>query len=1493
MPFRTVHDLTALGGAGAHRLHFTRFGHSRLIGGPRNFGDGHIWRHNYQWEMVSTGTGSLRLTYPEGTNTPFSLSGGVWKGIASNPDVLTQSGNQYYLRRRDNTILHFEKLTVSGQTYYQLQDFSDGMGVSYACSYDANRNLILVSEPAGRWLRISYQSIPLNQSQFTTLATVTATPPAGQWVEQTVTNTGSYRYLRYYSTDPEGQESFCNVAEIEFYNQSGVKLTGTPFGTSPSYQNKTDRTFDKATDGNTATYFDFAYKHFGFTGIDLGVGNTARISKVRYFARAGFEGRMPGGRFEGANSAPVTQTVIAKVEIGTGSGVSEVVQRAVNFRYVSKPDPLLATGWLTLAGVDYGDGASASYNYQVLWPGQRPLLESTDDPRVEGKAPQIRYEFWTNAYVVGAIYAERHAGSGQILAKFEGRGSNNYSNMGRTVTYASGAAAQVDMGPDNTVVRRTSPAGRVTEYSYSMVGNQTAFVSSKTIKDVSGSVIATVNYQRDAQGRLTSVSRSGGVGRSYAWDSAGFVLSRVNENGWTTTFGRDSNHRLTSMSKGDGTVELFTYNGLGKVVDHKFPNGEYEHFTYDGAGRVSIHTDAAGQITTYTYNALDQVIAVTDPLLHTTNYEYNERGQVTKVTFPGGAYVSAGYDAYGRTISVTNEGNKTWSFEYDEFRRRTAVTDPMGNTTRYGYDLPGSGGAPCCTGGTPGATRPTSVTLPSLKTVQYTYDLANRITTITQAPGTADQAVTQYFYDDATHAHTIDARGKTWSFTYDARKRRTGMTDPLGRTTSWTYDGMGNMLTVTRPLPDGGTTVMTYDAQRRLTSVKDEKNKLTQYFYGGKAFGDGTKGGNLVKLVDAAGHATLWNYDQMNRRVRKTYADASHDDWSYDAAGRLTTVTKAGGQILTVAYDDRNRPTSRTWSDGTPAVSIGYDTAGRLGTLSSSVSALSYTYDDANHLLSETQDLNAPLDLAPLTVGYSYDVDGNRSGMAYPGGGTVSYGYTARNQVSAITAGTPPPLATFSYDAGGRRTGKTLENGTSAAYSYDDAARLTGIAHKTGAATFLRQLYGYNSVDNIVSRGEQVGTAATGYDVYGYDAIGQLTGVQYGVANPAAPATPTRTASFSYDAAGNRTSVIDSANNGGAVVPYTANALNQYTAIDGLVLPTYDANGNLSRVQTKLGQSVWNYSYDAQNRLTGGTSSNGDTFTFTYDAWGRCVARTISGATLLYVWDGWRLVSEREVSGTEQARYIFGTVMDESLCRITPTGASYYHQDKLGSTVAITDSTGVLIERNTYGGYGAPTFFDASGSASTGSLSGNRLLFTGREWLAPLELNDHRNRIYSPEIGRWLSRDPIGEIGGINLYAYGRNSPTTLLDPLGLCTLQIGLTVNVQWGPVNFNVFAGFAFDGHGGIGGYYGGGAGVGVGAGATGGLSFAGSNGDTIEDLGGPFGSFNAGLGAGAGASGDVFWGSGSQGQPIMGGGFTVGGGLGGGGALGATETDISRWR
>jgi RHS repeat-associated protein len=153
--------------------------------------------------------------------------------------------------------------------------------------------------------------------------------------------------------------------------------------------------------------------------------------------------------------------------------------------------------------------------------------------------------------------------------------------------------------------------------------------------------------------------------------------------------------------------------------------------------------------------------------------------------------------------------------------------------------------------------------------------------------------------------------------------------------------------------------------------------------------------------------------------------------------------------------------------------------------------------------------------------------------------------------------------------------------------------------------------------------------------------------------------------------------------------------------------------------------------------------------------------------TTYLIYDGWNLIAEFDANGNQVAKYYHGANTDEVLERVGSPANVYYHQDALGSVMRLTDVDGNEVEQYTYSVFGVPTI---NGSTISASAYGNRFMFTGREYFPELGLYDSRNRIYSPNLGRFLQTDP-SRLGAkdVNMYRYVKNNPVNAADPFGLC----------------------------------------------------------------------------------------------------------------------------
>jgi RHS repeat-associated protein len=276
---------------------------------------------------------------------------------------------------------------------------------------------------------------------------------------------------------------------------------------------------------------------------------------------------------------------------------------------------------------------------------------------------------------------------------------------------------------------------------------------------------------------------------------------------------------------------------------------------------------------------------------------------------------------------------------------------------------------------------------------------------------------------------------------------------------------------------------------------------------------------------------------------------------------------------------------------------------------------------------------------------------------------------------------------------------------------------------------------------------------------------------------------------YNYDAMGNR-STASLAINGGATTTYTANNANQYNSISGMSAPIHDPNGNLTY------QNGVTYTWDSENRLlsvSDGTTTNA----YTYDGLHRRVTKrtTVSGIVTEkthFLYDDWNVIEERTNSDTattftlstftltrtltwgtdlsgklQGAGGVGGLLMVEEISGSTTT-ACHFHYDGNGNVTEITDASGNPAATYRYDAFGN-TLVATGSYATTNNYRFSTKPIDAEITTAPLYYYGYR--YYDPVTGRWPSRDPIEESGGLNMYGFCSNNPN-LFDILGLssCT---------------------------------------------------------------------------------------------------------------------------
>lgn len=910
------------------------------------------------------------------------------------------------------------------------------------------------------------------------------------------------------------------------------------------------------------------------------------------------------------------------------------------------------------------------------------------------------------------------------IAKIADRNQNElvftYNSVGciSRISNASGNYLVFQLGPNGKIASISDNLGRTVSYAYDQNANLTSFT------DPLGN---TTQYIYNSDNLLAQIidARANLVESATYDNNQPPRVSTFTEKGETYTIAYFDGRTEKTDSQGNKWTYYFNDVGVIEKVVDPLGNETNRQLNKITAQSVDWEDDLNGNRTSYTYDGDANITSKTDPLGNAWTYTYIAGTNLLETeTSPLGVVTKYEYDTNGnRTAIIRDLGGpleNATTYTYDSQGNQTSVTDPLGNITTYEYDANGNltkvtdplGNVATYTYDSRG--NKLSETDALGNTTIYSYDLMDRLVSRTDSLGNT----ASYYYDaNGNLASTQYPDGSTTTFTHDAYSRLVQVIDPSGNSRSFTYDRDDNVLTITDA--NGNTTRHVYDLLGRKTQVIDAEGSQTSFAYDAN--------GNLTSMTDAVGITTTFAYDACNRVIQKNYHDGANYVYVYDAGGNKISVRDANGNTTAFSYDRLNRLIAKTYQDGSRAT-FTYDAMGRMLTGTTPDSSVTYSYDGLGRVYQAS--INEKM------ISYSYDSVGNRVTMTTPEGMTVQYEYNSVMQMSRLELSNGKGID-YTYDSLHRIVRKDYSGGSYSICAFDTAGRLTQIRHlKNDGTEIYTQAHDFDNAGNIISK-----TTGLGVTNYTYDKLYQLCSAVH-------PTQPQE--DFTYDGVGNRLTSREYSD-------WIYNNRNQLTSFDGVTF-SYDSNGNT--VTKTDGSGSIQYACDYENRLTRIDLPDGDYLIYKYDVRGRRIEKSVNGNITKYIYDGPLLIGEYDASGNLMRNYCYSNkeINPSILCE---NGQTYYFlKDHLDTPHSIADENGNTLWEARYNSFGEPDVITQTVS--------NNFTFPGQYYDGKAKLSYNYNRFYNPEIGRYLTEDPIGIDGGYNVYLYVHNDPINSSDFLGL-----------------------------------------------------------------------------------------------------------------------------
>ncbi len=885
-----------------------------------------------------------------------------------------------------------------------------------------------------------------------------------------------------------------------------------------------------------------------------------------------------------------------------------------------------------------------------------------------------------------------------------------------------------------------------------------------------------------------------------------------------TTFSYDYRDRRVSVTAAMDYSESYTYDNQGRMTGTN---------RYSAASSLLVSSsqrkfDLLGRVFQEAVYAVGPDGVPGYPL--TTNYWYDPAGNVVKQSKAGSsAFQRFAYDNLQRLKVVYSAYNTSATgyphpfspsgdtvieqteYEYDE------ASNLKSKISRARFDnATGTGLLNGPTGAQPQARVSYTAYWPDpLGRLAAAADYGTNPGTTWTRPSTAParsanvHVRTQAYNSRGELEEFLDEQGTINQSTFDDAGRLVGTKENYGasnnRESLYSYNPDGRLATSTAV---NGTTT----------------NQVTTYIYGTTLSDSDVASNDLLRQkiypddVSTAFDRDTFAYNRLGQMKQFTAPNGTVHSYLYDVLGRVqhdcvsTLGTGVNGAVRRISQSFEPRGmVSGIGSYDNPTVGSG-----------AVLNEVLLEYNAFGQLSKDRQSNSGYAGTHSPTVTYYYATGANNTirptGLQYPDGRHISYNYGAtggmNDLLSRIDNIVEGAITVASYTYLGldtivesshaepslrntyiQQAGDSAGDAGDRYVGLDRFDRIVDARWMKGTANVDRFQSCYTAASNRLWRANRVATSSQD-EFYSYDGLYRLNALQRGslnTTNTGISGTSTWEEDFTYDPTGNWANYTTKAG-GSTTLNQTrtstvANAIQQIGGSSSLI--GYDRSGNMTKTPVPTNwTAAYTLTYDAWNRLVTVALGATTIASYSYDGLTRRLTTTTASEKLEYYYSAsWQLLEERDgtdgpsaSSSSEQAlkHFVWGLRgIDDLILRDSygdETPRIYALRDAMHVT-AISDAEGTILERYSYNAFGSSNVMSPAFSPRSSSNFDWELRYCS--YLFDIDTGFYivRNRFLQPNLGRWLTRDPIGEIAGLNLYAYCSNNPTKFIDPTGLLSI--------------------------------------------------------------------------------------------------------------------------